>query len=126
MVHATLYTVKTVKQPASVMASAYFSGACGRGSISFLFLNVIKKEKKIPTSTGRSAPPLYGNALQHPHFLHDSAPCHALERIKNFLKNKSIQVMDWPENSQNLNPIEDAWKYMKNKLKTEDTSSVPS
>jgi hypothetical protein len=25
-----------------------------------------------------------------------------------------------------LNPIEDAWKYMKNKLKTEDTSSVPS
>ncbi len=59
------------------------------------------------------------------HFLQDGAPCHASKRIKEFLKTQSFQVIDWPGNSPDLNPIENAWNYIKRKLKSQDISSVP-
>jgi transposase len=33
--------------------------------------------------------------------------------------------MDWPGNSPDLNPIENCWNYMKEKLKFKDTWSLP-
>ncbi len=59
------------------------------------------------------------------HFLQDGAPCHASKRIKAFLADKPFEVIHWPGNSPDLNPIENAWHYMKNALKNEDISSVP-
>jgi transposase len=56
--------------------------------------------------------------------LQDGAPRHA-SKIKDFLKDKPFKVIDWPENSHDLNPIENAWKFMKNKLSNEDISSIP-
>jgi transposase len=58
------------------------------------------------------------------HFLQDGAPCHASKRIKAYLADKPFEVMDWPGNSPDLNPIENCWNYMKEKLKTVDTGSI--
>jgi hypothetical protein len=45
--------------------------------------------------------------------------------IKSFLKDQPFEVMDWPGNSPDLNPIENCWNHMKNKLKDVDISSLP-
>jgi transposase len=42
------------------------------------------------------------------HFLQDGAPYHASKRIKEFLKDKPFEVIDWPGNLPDLNPIENA------------------
>merc|ERR1711911_457339 len=60
-------------------------------------------------------------------FLHDSAPCHKAKIVQNLFNDQvSFQVIeDWPGNSPDLNPIENAWSFMKNQLKYKDTGSVP-
>jgi transposase len=59
------------------------------------------------------------------HFLQDGAPCHSSKKISNFLAEQPFQVIDWPGNSSDLNPIENCWSHMKRKLKDKDISSVP-
>ena len=39
-------------------------------------------------------------------FVHDGAPRHRRKAVKQFLKQKAVQVLDWPGNSPELNPIE--------------------
>jgi hypothetical protein len=39
------------------------------------------------------------------HFLQDGAPCHASMCITAFLAQQSFQVIDWPGNSPDLNPV---------------------
>ena len=50
------------------------------------------------------------------HFQHDSAPCHTARSIKTYLANKGIPTIDWPGNSPDLNPIENAWNQLKNRV----------
>jgi transposase len=59
------------------------------------------------------------------HFLQDGTPFHTSKRIEDFLKDKPFEVTDWPVDCPDFNPIENAWNFMKNKLTTEDISSVP-
>ena len=59
------------------------------------------------------------------HFLQDGAPCHTSKRLKTYLATKPFQIIDWPGNSPDLNPIENLWNFMKVKLKTKDISSGP-
>jgi transposase len=49
-------------------------------------------------------------------FLQDGAPCH---------KAKKVMVINWPGNSPDLNPIENAWNYIKDKLKNKNTIFSP-
>jgi hypothetical protein len=56
--------------------------------------------------------------------LQNRAPCHASNRIKNFLVDKAFQVFDWLGNSPDLNPNENCWNCIKEKLKDKDTGSV--
>jgi hypothetical protein len=118
------YTVKTVKHPASLMVWACFSGSCGRGGIYFLLPNVTMNGERYQDVLENHLLPFMA-MHRSTHFLQDGAPCHASKRIKDFLKAQSFQVIDWPGNSPDLNPIENAWNYMKRKLKSQDISSVP-
>ena len=59
------------------------------------------------------------------HFLHDGAPCHKTKKITSLLENCDFEVIDWPGNSPDLNPIENCWNLMKDRLKEKNTISLP-
>ena len=118
------YTVKTVKHPDQVMVWACFSGDVGRGGLYFLPRNVMMNgDRYLEVLQNHLIPfmEIHGST----HFLQDGAPCHKSKKVMDFLKDKPFEIMDWPGNSPDLNPIENAWNYMKNQLKKKDISSVP-
>ena len=50
-------------------------------------------------------------------FQHDGAPCHRTATVTNWLKDESIEVLGpWPGSSPDLNPIENLWTLMKQKV----------
>ena len=57
-------------------------------------------------------------------FLQNGAPCHSSKVVTQFLKLKKIQVLDWPGNSLNLNPIENLWTLLKAKLSEKQPASA--
>jgi hypothetical protein len=101
------YTAKTVKHPDSVMVWGCFS-AKGRGCIYFLPKNATMNGER------------YQEVLQnHLLFWMDKlwihtlpagrGPCHASKSIQDFLGDKPFEVIDWPGNSPDLNPIKNMW-----------------
>lgn len=118
------FTVKTVKHPDSVMVWGCFSGSGGRGGLYFLPKNTTMNGERYETVLKDHLIPFMG-FHRSTHFLQDRAPCHASKRVKSFLADKPFEVIDWPGNSPDLNPIENCWNYMKEKLKSKDTGSLP-
>jgi transposase len=118
------FTSVTVKHPDSVMVWGCFSGAVGRGGLYFLPKNcTMNGERYQEVLTNHLIPfmAIHGTT----YFLQDGAPCHTSKRIKDYLSDKPFNVIDWPGNSPDLNPIENCWSYMKGKLKDKDIGSVP-
>ena len=58
-------------------------------------------------------------------FMHDGAPAHRSKAVKKFLEDNHINVLEWPGNSPDLNPIENAWNKVKNTLQKERPSNIP-
>ena len=56
-------------------------------------------------------------------FMHDGAPCHRSKMVKQYLMEKNVTVLDWPGNSPDMNPIENIWGIMKQKLARETITS---
>jgi len=57
-------------------------------------------------------------------FVQDGAPCHRSKVDKTFLAENRIMVLDWPGNSPDLNPIQNLWTNMKNKVAEKHPSSA--
>ncbi len=49
-------------------------------------------------------------------FQHDNDPKHTARSTREWLKENSIKVLDWPAQSPDMNPIEHLWQHLKQQL----------
>ena len=77
--------------------------------ISKLYFQVIFMERAFPNRGGI--------------FQQDLAPCHTAKKVKKFFEENHIKVLDWPGNLPNLNPIENLWSIVKNRLLKRDCTT---
>ncbi len=57
-------------------------------------------------------------------YQHDSAPCHTAKSVTKWFEIKNIEVLSWPGNSPDLNPIENLWMLVKKKISARNCSSL--
>ena len=60
-------------------------------------------------------------------FQHDNAPCHRATTVTDWFKEQSdrnIEILQWPANSPDLNPIENIWAWLDKQLAKVEPKSL--
>lgn len=57
-------------------------------------------------------------------FQHDNDPKHSSILVKTYLQRAKVNVMDWPAQSQDLNPIENVWDELKTRVHARRPSNL--
>ena len=62
--------------------------------------------------------------ISSPIFMDDSAPCHRAKKVNEWKTENGIIQLDWPGNSPDLNPIENLWSHLKQKIRKKPNSTL--
>ena len=118
------HIIKTVKHPKSVMVWGVFNGDKGRGGgLYFLTKNVTMRGDSYLRVLDHHMLP-FRDIRRCNHFMQDGDPAHRSRVVKKWLKDNHVHVLECPRNSPDLNPIENAWNYMKNKVHEAHSTNI--
>jgi len=110
------FIVETVKHPPSVMI---WSVICGQGSGCLYVVKGIMRQEQYKTLLENQLLPQmadWSNDGEPLIFMQDLAPRHTAKSVLAYLKLKEIEVLPWPWNSHDLNPIENIWELVKREI----------
>ena len=57
-------------------------------------------------------------------FMQDNAPCHKAKSVMSYLQQQEFEIMDWPAQSPDLNPIENLWKTLGEKVMAQNPANT--
>lgn len=58
-------------------------------------------------------------------FQQDGAACHTAKKVKHWMLEHNISILNWTSSSPDLSPIETLWHIMKKKLRANPAKTVP-
>lgn len=114
-------TIKTVKQTDNVTVWGAFSGNKGTGCSYFFPKNLTMKVSNYVNVLQEHLPNFWV-IHQCDLFINDGTP--AYKAVTKFLNDQNINILEWPDNSSDLNPIENVWNFLKNKVQETRPSNM--
>lgn len=106
-------TIKTVKQTDNVTVWGTFNRNKGTECPYFFPENLTMKVSNYVNVLQEHLPNFWV-IHQCDFFMHDGTP--AYKAVTKFLNDQNINILEWPDNSLDFNPIENVWNFLKNKV----------